>query len=102
MFEFGYYFMLYPTFHKYYKAKHHHYLFLSWNPNTFVVKPYTTCITGHTKITRSKIFEGESFLGLSQSFLFRAFCVKSSGTGEVAESFFGFIFLITLNLGLVM
>ena len=54
------------------------------------------------KDTRSKIFEGESFLGLSQSFLFRAFCVKSSGTGEVAESFFGFMFLITLNLGLVM
>ena len=37
---------------------------------------------------RSKIFEGESFLGLLQSFLFRAFCVKISGTGEVAESFF--------------
>ena len=37
---------------------------------------------------RSKIFEGESFLGLLQSFLFRAFCVKSSGTGEVTESFF--------------
>ena len=37
---------------------------------------------------RSKIYEGESFLGLSQSFLFRAFCIKRSGTGEVAESFF--------------
>ena len=35
---------------------------------------------------RSKIYEGESFLGLSQSFLFRAFCIKSSGTGELAES----------------
>ena len=38
---------------------------------------------------RSKINEEESFLGLSQSFLLRAFCVKRSGTGEVAESFFG-------------
>ena len=35
---------------------------------------------------RSKIYEGESFLGLSQSFLFRAFCIKSSGTDEIAES----------------
>ena len=145
--------MLYPTFHKYCKAKHHRYFFFSWNPNTFVVKPYITYIASHTKVCiyfrfilkniftkttvkyrflcvfsrvrnffftafdcagskiferpksflqlvtrsllftgfdypRSKIFEGESFLGLFQSFLFKAFCVKSSGTGEVAESFF--------------
>ena len=42
---------------------------------------------------RSKIYEGESFLGLSQSLLFIAFCDKRSGTGELAESFLGYIFL---------
>ena len=43
--------VLYPTFQKYCKAKHHHYLFFSsWNPNTFAVKPYITNITSHTKV----------------------------------------------------
>ena len=45
---------------------------------------------------RSKIDERESFLGLSQSFLFRAFCIKRSETSEVAESFFG-IYIFDLS-----
>ena len=42
--------MLYPTFHKYCKAKHHRYFFFSWNPNTFVVKPYITYNSRQTKV----------------------------------------------------
>ena len=38
----------------------------------------------------------ESFLGLSQSFFFKAFCIKRSETSKVAESFFG-IYIFDLS-----
>ena len=96
--------MLYPAFHKYCKTKHDHYLIFvfSWNLYTFVVKPYITYITSHTKVricfrfvlknifTRTTVkYRFLCIFSRSESFLFTAFdCTGSKKFWKAKNGFY--------------